>query len=267
MHIIVCIKQVLDPEMPPAKFKIDAGARKAVQPEGIPLVVSPFDAQAVEAALRIKDANKDVKVTALTVGGDSAKDAIKHVLSMGVDEGVIISDESFGGSDSFGTAHILAKAIEKLGSYDLVLCGRQAADWDMGAVGPILAEYLKIPVLTLAKQVEVVDGRLRVRSVLPDGYAVLECSLPALVTISNEIGQARLPSGRGIVMAARKQVPVWTAQDIGCDPGRVGRGAARSEVVELFVPVNTRKQIIIQGETQAEAARDLAAKLRADNIL
>jgi len=266
MNIIVCIKQILDPEMPPAKFKIDPEGKKVVSPEGIPMVVSPFDEQAVEAALRVKD-GQDAKVTALSMGGDSAKDAVKHVLSMGVDEGVVLSDPAFEGSDAFAKAHILSKAIGKVGEYDLILCGRQAADWDAGVVGSVIAENLGVPVVTLARKVEVVDGKVRVERVIPDGYEVVESPLPAVVTVSNEIGQARLPSGKGIIMAARKQIPVWKAEEIGCDISLVGSGAARSEVLSLYIPIQERRGEIVAGESAAEAAENLASRLRDEKIL
>jgi len=266
MNIVVCIKQILDPEMPPSKFKIDAEGRKVVSPEGIPMVVSPFDEQAVEAALRIKD-GQDASVTALSMGGDSAKDAVKHVLSMGVDEGVVLSDPAFEGSDAFATSHILSKAIEKVGEYDLILCGRQAADWDAGVVGSVIAENLGIPIVTLARKVEVIDGSVRVERVIPDGHEVVESPLPAVVTVSNEIGQARLASGKGIIMAARKQIPVWQAGEIGCDDSLVGSGAARSEVLSLYIPTQERRGEIVAGENAVEAAENLASRLREEKIL
>jgi electron transfer flavoprotein beta subunit len=266
MNIIVCIKQIIDPEMPPAKFKIDTVAKKVIPPEGIPLVVSPFDEQAVEAALRIKD-QQGAKITTLTMSQDSATDAMKHVLSMGVDEGVIISDRAFEGSDAFSTAYVLSKAIEKIGEYDLILCGRQAADWDAGQVGSLIAENLGIPVVTLAKKVEVIEGSLRVERVIPDGYEIVELSLPAVVTVSSEVGQPRLPSGRGIIMAARKQIPVWTAENIKSDSSHVGASAARSELLTLFVPSLERKGEIIIGENAAEAAANLALRLREAKVI
>lgn len=261
MNIIVCIKQIIDPEMPPAKFKVDTGAKKVIPPEGIPLVINPFDAQAVEAALRIKE-KQDAKITAITVGQTAATETVKHVLSMGADEGMVLSDQAFEGSDSLSTAYILNKAIEKIGAYDLILCGRQAADWDAGQVGSIMAENLGIPVVTLARKIEVSDNRLRVERMTPDGYETVETTLPALVTVSNEIGQARLPTGRGIIFAARKQITIWSAQDIGCDPSLIGSTAAHSELQELSIPSRERKGEIIQGENVAEAASNLALKLR-----
>jgi electron transfer flavoprotein beta subunit len=225
------------------------------------LVTNPFDAQAVEAALRMKE-KQGGKITAITMGQASATDIVKHALSMGVDEGVILSDQAFEGSDALSTAYILTKAIEKIGAYDLILCGRQAADWDAGQVGSIIAENLGIPVITLAKNIEIRDNNLRVERVILDGYEIIEVKLPALVTVSNEIGQARLPTGKGIILAARKKIPIWNAQEIGCDSSLIGSGAAKSELLALYIPSRERKGEIIKGESVAEAAGNLALKLR-----
>ena len=261
MNIVVCIKQIIDPETPPSKFKVDTQAKRVIPPEGMPLVINPFDAQAIEAALRIKQ-KQEAKITTISMGQASATEVVKHTLSMGADEGIILSDQAFEGSDSISTAYILTKAIEKIGAYDLILCGRQAADWDAGQVGSIIAENLGIPVITLAKKIEVTDNNLKVERALLDGYEIIEAKLPALVTVSNEIGQARLPTGRGIIFAAKKQIPVWNAQDIGCDTSLVGSSAARSELISLYIPSRGRKGEIIRGESVAEAAGNLALKLR-----
>jgi len=261
MNIIVFIKQIIDPEMPSAKFKVDTQAKKVIPPEGMPLVINPFDAQAVEAALRIKE-KEGGKITAISMGNESAKDIVKHVISMGADEGILLSDAAFEGSDSMATAHILTKAVEKVGEYDLILTGRQAADWDAGQVGSIIAENLGIPVITLAKSIEIAEGNVKVERVLLDGFEIIEAKLPALVTVSNEIGQARLPTGRGIIFAARKQIPAWTAGDIGCDPSLIGSGAAKTELISLSIPSRARKGEIVGGESVEEAAGNLAVKLR-----
>ena len=266
MNIIVCAKQVPNPEIPPGKFRIDAEAKRVIPPEGIPPVINPYDEQAVEAALRIKEKHGG-KITIVSVGPESARDVVKHALSMGGDEGIMLQDKAFEGADSFVTAYILTKAIEKIGGYDLILCGRQAADWDAGQVGSIIAENLGIPVVTLAKKNEVIDNNLRVERVIPDGYEVIEVGLPALVTVSNEIGQPRLPSGWGIISATKKKIPVWNAQDIGCDYSRIGSNAARSELMVLFIPSRERKGEIISGENVAEAAGNLALRLREAKVI
>lgn len=266
MNIIVCIKQVLDPEMPPAKFKVDTAAKRVIPPEGIPLVINPFDEQAVEAALRIKEKHA-ATITAISLGQDSAIDIIRHALAMGADEGILLKDKVFEDSDTFSIADILTKAIEKIAKYDLILCGRQAADWDAGQVGSIIAENLKIPVITLAKNIEVINSNLKVERIIPDGYEIAESPLPVLVTVSNELGQPRLPSGRGIIQAARKKITTWTAQDINCDPSRLGSSARRSDLAALFIPSRERKCEVISGKNVAEAASNLALKLRERKVI
>ena len=266
MNIIVCVKQVPDPEIPLAKFRIDPEAKRVIPPEGIPPVTSPFDEQAVEAALRIKEQHES-KITVVTIGSGSAGDVVKHALSMGADEGVVISDEAFEGSDSFSTAHILTKAMEKIGEYDLILCGRQAADWDAGAVGSLIAENLGLPIVTFARKIEAINGTVRVERVLLEGYEVIELVPPAVITVSNELGQPRLPSGWGIISAARKQIPTWSAGDLNVEASLVGAGSTRSELLKLFIPVHERNCQIIGGESVAEAAVNLALKLRQDGVI
>ena len=137
---------------------------------------------------------------------------------------------AFENLDSFGTAYVLAKAIQKIGGYDLVLCGRQAADWGAGQVGSILAEILGIPVVTLACDIQAVDKKLRVKRMVSDGFEVLEAPMPSLVTVSSEIGLPRLPGGMGLMMARKKQIPVWKAQDIGAESSQLDKANAHTEV-------------------------------------
>lgn len=266
MNIIVCVKQVPDPEIPPAKFKIDPATKKVVPPPGVPPVISVFDERAVEAACRLKD-KPGAKITAITMGPGKVSDVVKHALSMGADEGIVLQDKAFENLDGFGTAYVLAKAIQKIGPFDLILCGRQAADWDSGQVGSILAEMLNLPVVTIARSLQVVDSKLRVERVLKDGYEVVETPLPCLVTVSNEIGLPRLPTGMGIITAARKKIPTWTAQDISVDPSQVVSASGHTEILNLFVPVREAKCEIVVGENTGEAATKLALKLREMNIV
>jgi len=266
MNTIVCIKQILDPEILPEKFRLDAESKRVIPPEGILPVINPYDVQAVELALRLKDKHGG-KITVGTVGSAAVASMVKHALAMGADEGVILADEVFEGSDSFAIAYILTKAIQKIGDYELVLCGRQAADWDEGLVGSIIADNLGLPLVTLAEAVDVDGGELRVKRVTLDGYQVLAIPTPAVVTVSNEVGQPRLPSGWGIIDAARKQVPVWSAGDIGVDPSQVGASATRRKLVKLFIPARQRKSEIIQGKDTAEASVKLATRLREAKVI
>jgi electron transfer flavoprotein beta subunit len=260
MEIIVCIKALLDPDLPPAKFKIDERKNLVIPPEGMPLVINPYDALAVEAALQIKE-QKGGKVTVLTVGDRSSEVVMRKVLAMGADECVILSDPSFSEADGFGIARILAAAIRKIGAYDLVLCGRQASDWDIGMVGLALSEFLDIPVIARGKAITVLDGKVQVERALMNGLETYEAETPALISVSNEFGQARIPTGKGIIFAARKPIPFWEGDSIGIDPSVAGEKAVRNKMTRLYVPLYERKCEMITGESVAEAVAALAEKI------
>ncbi len=261
MDMIVCCKQVIDPEAPPATFKVDTATNKVVPPQGVPPVISPFDEQAVEAALKIKDA-KGGKITAISLGVNLLRDVVKKPLSMGADELILLEDPAFTEGDSWSTAYALAMAIKKVGKFDLIFCGRQASDWDSGQVGSAIAEILGLPSVTVAKKVEATDGKVKVERVTADGYEVVEVTLPALITVSNELGAARYPTIKGIMAAKRKEPIVWKPADIGVDPAKIGAAGRRTKLVKLFQPVREGKCEVITADTPEEAAVKLAQKLR-----
>lgn len=265
VNIIVCIKQVVDPDAPPATYKIDEAANRMIPPPGVP-VVDPYAEFAVEGALKIKDATEG-KVTILSMGKDFRMDVIKKPLAMGADDLVLLDDEAFGGGDSWSTANALAAAIRKIGEYDLILCGREASDWNAGQVGSGIAEILGMPSVTLAKKVEVTDGKARVERVTDNGYEVIEVDFPALVTVSSEIGEPRYPSIKGVMAAKRKQPLVWKPDDIGLDPSLTGEAGRRTKLVKLFQPVREGEAEIIGGDTPEEMGENLALKLRNEKIL
>jgi electron transfer flavoprotein beta subunit len=266
MNMIVCCKQVLDPEAPPASFKIDAGSNKVVPPADVPPVISPFDENAVEAALRIKDAQGG-KITIISMGNNLVRDVVKKPLSMGADELILLEDAAFEGGDSYTTANALSAAIKKIGEYDLIFCGRQAADWDAGQVGAGIAEILGIPSVTLAKKVEVADSKAKVERVVTDGYQVVEVTLPALITVSNELGEARYATLKGIMAAAKKQPTIWKPADIGLDPSEIGETGRKTKLLKLFQPAREGKCEFIEADTPAEAGTKLADKLREAKLI
>jgi electron transfer flavoprotein beta subunit len=266
MNMIVCVKQVIDPEAPPVSFKIDASTNKVVPPLGVPPVISPYDEQAVEAALRIKDAIGG-RITAISLGINLLREVVKKPLSMGADELILLEDEAFAEGDSWSTAYALAMAIKKIGDYDLIFCGRQAADWDAGQVGLGIAEILGLPSVTLAKKIDPVDGKARVERVTDEGYEVVEVPLPALITITSELGEPRYPTIKGIMTAKRKEPIVWKPADIGVDSSQVGVAGRHTKMLKLFQPVREGKCEIIEGETPEEAAVSLALKLREAKVL
>ena len=167
----------------------------------------------MEAARRIKEPQGG-KITAISLGTNRQREVVKKPLSMGADELILLEDEAFAEGDSWSTAYALAMAIKKIGDYDVILCGRQSADWDNGQVGSGIAELLGLPSVTVAKKIDITDSKARVERVTADGYEVIEVSLPALITLSNEHEEPRYPNIKGIMAAKRIEPTVWKAADI-----------------------------------------------------
>ncbi len=234
MKIVVCIKEILDPDIAASVFTIDERAKKAV-PLSARLVISPFDAQAIEVALRIRDAIPDTAITLLSLGGESARSIAKYGLSLGADDAILLIDPVFDDGDSYTTARALATAIRKIGDVGLVLTGRQAADDDAGVVGLGIAELLDIPAVTFACGVSVDGETLGVERVLGESSETIDLAMPALITVSHEVGSVRRANLRETMKAARKPVSVWSAADLGLDPSQVGaRGAGASSSGSTF---------------------------------
>lgn len=264
LKIAVLAKQVIDPEMPMAAFRIDSATKRVVPPPSIPPVVNGFDENAVEAALRVKDA-QGATITVISVGISFALDVMKKPLSMGADELVLLQDPAFANSvDSFFTAQVLASAIRKLGGFDLIICGRQSSDWDNAQVPLGVAEILGLSCVALGKKVEVKGDKVVVERIIPDGYEVVEALLPALVTVSNELGQPRYPTLRGIMAATRKRPTIWSTADLGVDPAHL---KPRVTLLDLFVPQRSRQCQFIEGDGEADAGRKLALRLREDKLI
>lgn len=264
MHIVVCAKQVPNPEAAFSMFRIDEEAKRVVPAPGLQLVMSPFDEQAVEAALRIRERYPEAKITVLTLGPESARSAIRHGLAMGADEGIFLCDTGFEQADGYTTARALAAAIRKLGGCDLVLAGRQAADGDAGVVGAGVGELLRLPVVSFAKDIAVAGRIVRVERVVDDGSEIVEAELPALVTVSNELGTARTPSLRETMRAARKPITVWKAADLGF--AQDSHAAARRAVERVYLPVKESHCEFMAGAPAAQAAQ-LAERLRAAKLI
>jgi len=261
-HIVCCVKQVPDPEAPASQFKVDEAARKVIPIPGVQPVPSQFDTIGVEAALRIKDKVPDATITILTLGPDAYRDTIKHCLAMGADEGVHINDPSLNEADHWATAEILAAAIKKLEPVDLIICGRQAVDWDMGVVGSTLAEILGLPAVTIAKEIQMEGGKVTVERVLMDGFETVEAPTPCVVTVSNELGEPRYPQLRQIMIAARKEVQTLTAADLGIDGAK-----NRVNLEALFVPQTAVETEFIEAESAKEAGEKLAVRLREAKLI
>jgi electron transfer flavoprotein beta subunit len=267
LHMICCVKQVPDPEAPASQFKVDEATKKVLPIPGIAPVPSQFDTIGVEAALRIRDALGEAKITILTLGPESSRDAIKHSLAMGADEGVLLSDPGFEGGDHQATALALTAAIKKLEPADIVFCGRQAVDWDMGVVGSIIADQMGLPCVTIAQDVKVQDSKVVVERTLMDGVETVEAPLPCVITVTNELGEPRYPQLRQIMAAAKKQVTIWSAADLGLDASQLGAAGSLLNVERLYVPVQESQCEFLEGETPDESAQMLAQKLREAKLI
>jgi electron transfer flavoprotein beta subunit len=261
MNIIVCVKQVIDPEAPPSSFKIDAATNKA-EMRGAPPVIDPYGEYAVEAALKIKEA-KGGKITVMSLGANLLREVVKKPLAMGADELILLEDAAFANVDSRGTVTALAAAVKKVGGFDLVLCGREASDTNAGQTGSGIAEILGIPVVTLARKIDAEDNKLRVERVTSTGYEVVEVPLLAVVTVSNEIGEPRYPTIKGIMAAKKKEPIVWKPADIGVDYTQTEK---RVRLVRLYQPVHEGKCELIDGESPEEMGVNLALRLRAAKV-
>jgi len=264
MNIFVCVKQVIDPEAPPASFKIDAAGTKA-EMHGVPPVIDPYGEYAVEAALKLKEA-KGGKITVFSLGLGLLREVVKKPLAMGADELILLEDPAYDGGDSYSVAQALALAIKKKGGFDIILCGREASDTNAGQTGPAIAEFLGIPCVTLARKLEANEGKLTVERVNASGYDVIATVLPAVVTMSNEVGQPRYPTIKGIMTAKKIEPVIWKPADIGLDNSRAGAAGRRTKVKKLFQPVHEGKCDIAGGDTPEEMAANLAAKLREAKI-
>ncbi len=254
MHFVVCIKQV--PET--TDVRIDPVTNTLMR-EGVASIVNPFDKFAIEEALRQRDTHGG-KVTVISMGPPQAREALKEALAMGADEAVLLSDRAFAGADTLATSFTLARAIRKLGKVDLILCGKQAIDGDTAQVGAGIAQQLGVPQLTYVRRVVIEGSTLTVERALEDCYEVVTCKLPALVTCVKELNEPRLPSLRGIMMAARKEITVWGARDIAANPARIGLNGSPTRVVRVFAPTRRGRGEILTGDVD-EAVEKLVGRL------
>ena len=264
LRILVCIKEIQDPEIAASVFRVDEQRKEVIPLPGLPLVTSPFDEQAVEAALRIRDRGRECRITVLTFGPGDAQRAIKRALSMGADDGIHVSNTGMERADSVATAHVLAAAIRTAGEFDLILTGRQAADWDAGIVGCGVAELVRIPVVTFAKSIQVEEGRVVVERVLDDGFETVEAPMPCVVTVSNELGEPRKASLRETMRAAKKPTQLFNLEAIGIKPDSVERLQERER---LFMPAKDIKCEFVTGSSPQETASRIVSRLSAAKLL
>jgi electron transfer flavoprotein beta subunit len=201
------------------------------------------------------------------MGPPQAETALREAISLGADEGILLSDRAFAGADTWATSFTLSKAVAKIGQYDLIICGRQTIDGDTGQVGPELAEMLAIPFIAYVSQVEEIkDGKIRVRRMVEEGHEVIEANLPALITVSKEINSPRLPSLRGISRSKSAKITTWSAADIGADPAGVGLSGSSTQVIKIFFPQRVCQAEILTGTPENQVEK-LLEKLKGAHLV
>lgn len=263
MKIIICIKQVPESsevKLDPKTYTLDRGSTKGI--------INPFDVNAIEEAIRIAEKLDNVETAVISMGPPTAEDALKEALTYGLDAAYLLSDKAFAGADTLATAYTLAKAIEKIGNYDLILCGKQAIDGDTAQVGPGLAENLNITSVTNVKKIDFLDETtLRVESELEDGYKVIELKLPALITVTKEINIPRIPNFKTARLALKKQIIKWTARDLAnIDKSKIGLDGSPTNVIKVETPQITKNTLYLKG-SPSEVAMDLIEKLKERHII
>ncbi|MBI3949832.1 MAG: electron transfer flavoprotein subunit beta/FixA family protein [Acidobacteria bacterium] len=260
MRVVVCIKQIIDPEIPPSDFRIDPERKEAAQGTAS-LVISIFDENALESALQMRErGGNQGEIIALSVGPPSAIDVLRKALSLRADQAVLVTSE--GQLDAFATARLLAAAIRQLGPVDLILCGREAGDWHGGQVGSFLAEEFGWPCLNFVSRIDLDGERFTMRRQSDEGWEVIQCQRPAVATVTNdETNVPRIPKVKDNMMAFRKQIPTWSLKDLGLDMNSVLGPNAKLELKDIYVPVSNKSCEMIEAETGPEKAAQLVDKL------
>jgi electron transfer flavoprotein beta subunit len=259
LGIIVCAKQIPDPEAPLSDVSVDAEKKEVIV--DAPQVISPFDENALEAALRIKE-DMGAKITVLSLGKRVSDTVLRKSLAAGADELILLQDDAFEKLDSQSVASALADAIRKIADYDLVLTGRQAGDWDSGQVGLILGEMLGLPCINLAREIKIEEESVLAKKNIPNGYEQVRTRMPALVTVSNEVGELRYISRTKMLkmLKSASSIPSWSSEDFVS----AKEGLHKMDIIELSSPPDmSRNCEFLDGATPEEKADKLAAVFNA----
>ena len=258
-RIIVCLKQAVDV----SQLKVDPATRRLLIASA-PKKISDFDKNALEEGIRIKEKLGNVEIFTLTVTSEDAKAVLREALAMGADKAYVVNDSSFKDVDTLGTAHILVEAIKKIGEFNLVLCGETSLDSFSGLVGSRLAELLNLPQISSVRKLSVEGDTVTAERALEDAVETVKAKVPALISVTREINQPRIPSLMMIMKASKKEIITWTATDLGIQKEKL---ASKIEVIEVLAPKTERKKIKITGENPQEIADKLAKALIQEGVV
>ena len=254
MNIAVCVKQVPDTE----DIKFDPDNNTLIR-ESMPCAVNPFDADALEAAARIKDAHPETQIVAVSMGPEQAKSVLKECLAVAADKAYLISGPEFAGSDTLATGYILSRAIAKVeeleGKFDIIFCGKQATDGDTAQVGPTLAEFMDYPQVTCGLEVAVEGKMVRVLRENEDHKRWIGMDMPCVVTITKPSFSPRFPTIKRKMAANKVQIPTLGPGDLSnIDLTRAGAGGSPTKVRKMFTPIRDKSNIRIEEESNEESA-------------
>ncbi|NLK65207.1 MAG: electron transfer flavoprotein subunit beta/FixA family protein [Tissierellia bacterium] len=259
MKIIVCVKQVPGTN----EVKIDPLTNTIIR-ENVPAIINPFDTYAIEEAVRIKE-RSGAFIYGISMGIPAAQEMLKEAISLGIDKGILMTDRKFAGADTLATAYALSKGIEKIGEYDLIICGRQATDGDTAQVGPSLARTLNIAYATdISRIIEINNNKMHCLKITDDGYEEILIKLPALITVVKEINMPRLPSIKSMKTAKKSIIEIVDFQYVEAEENRTGLKGSPTQVRKTFVPVHKVNNILIEGtvEEKADKLSEILLSLR-----
>lgn len=267
MNILVCIKQVPDT----TEIRIDP-VKKTLIRDGVPSIVNPFDAYALELAARIKDKMPDTKVTLLSMGPPQAENALRECLAVGGDKAYLATDRAFGGSDTLATSYIIASTVKKLeeleGKFDIIFCGKQAIDGDTAQVGPEMAEHLDLPQVTYAVEATVDGDTVKVKKEIDEGFEMIGVKMPCLITATKPNFDPRYPNVKSKMRARRAEITHITVDDLAnIDRTSIGLKGSPTRVKKTFTPDVKSGGVKIQEEDGVATAKKLFEAITADKII
>lgn len=267
MNILVCLKQILDPEIPARDFRIDE-ERRAAERGAASLVTNIFCENALETALQFREragavaAAAGAQITVLSYGQPSAEDSLRKALAMKADRAALVINDGHPNPDPLTSARVLAAAIRKLGTFELIMTGREAGDWGAGQTGALLAEELGLPCVSFVDSLEAAGDAFRLRRQTDAGWEVVEAVPPVVVTVTNdEHNVPRIPKVRDVMMSYRQPLTTWTLDELGIDAERERAGNSYYEVSELFIPQKEVRCDFVAGDTLDEKVEAFARRL------
>lgn len=261
MRIIVCVKQVPDT----TEVKIDPKTGTLIR-EGVPSILNPDDANALEEALRIKDENPDTTVSVLTMGPPQAEFMLRECLAMGADKAYLVSDRAFAGSDTWATSKVIASAIKRVNDYDIIFAGRQAIDGDTAQVGPQISEKLNIPQVTYVEDFKIDGDEITVQRQLEDGYETIKVKKPVLLTAVSTLNTPRYMAVDKIFEAYEKEITTFSIDDLEITKEEVGLKASPTRVFKSFTPAPKGKGVMLEGSVE-EMIEELVVNLGHKHII